>query len=80
MSNRQVMLNFHENIVKEHIIYKMGNVFNVVNKIRRADVTENSGWVVLELDGEEEDIDQGLNWISGKGIRVDPVAGDVVEG
>jgi hypothetical protein len=38
------------------------------------------GWVVLELEGDEERIQQGVSWVSSLGVRVDPVAGDVIEG
>ena len=34
------------------IIYELGKSFNLVTNIRRADVTEDRGWVILELDGE----------------------------
>jgi hypothetical protein len=52
----------------------------VVPNIRRADVLENKGWVVLEPEGEEEEIKQGIAWVTSKGVRVDPVIGDIVEG
>ena len=52
---------------------------NVVSYFR-ADVTEDRGWVVLELEGEMEEIERGVQWVVGLGVRVDPVAGDIVEG
>jgi hypothetical protein len=36
--------------------------------------------VVLELVGDEEEIERGLAWVASKGVRVDPVQGDIVEG
>ncbi len=51
-----------------------------MTNIRRADVTEDRGWVVLELEGDMEEIERGLDWVSAKGVRVDPVPGDIVEG
>jgi len=51
-----------------------------VTNIRRADVTEDRGWVVLELEGEMEEIERGVHWVVELGVRVDPVAGDIVEG
>lgn len=80
MTKRQVMFTFPQEMVKEPIIYNMGLQFKVVTNIRRADVSENKGWVVLELEGEEKDIEQGIAWVKGKGVRVDPVIGDVLEG
>ena len=57
-----------------------GKEFNVVTNIRRADVSENKGWVVLELEGTEENIEQGIAWVISKGVRFDPVIGDIIEG
>jgi hypothetical protein len=36
--------------------------------------------VVLELDGEMDEIERGVRWVVEQGVRVDPVAGDIVEG
>ena len=80
MAKRQVMFTFPEGLIKEPIIYNLGQRFKVVTNIRRADISASKGWVVLELEGEEEDIEQGIKWVTGKGVRVDPVIGDVVEG
>ncbi len=80
MAKRQVMFTFPQELVKEPIIHGLSRQFNIVTNIRRADVTEDRGWVVLELDGEEKDIEEGVAWVTSKGVRVDPVVGDVVEG
>ena len=80
MAKRQVMFTFPEELIKEPIIYKLSHQFKVVTNIRRADVSENKGWVVLELEGEEAEIERGIDWVRGRGVRVDPVIGDVVEG
>ena len=80
MVKKQVMFTFPEVLITEPIIYNLGQEFNVVTNIRRADVTANKGWVVLELEGEEKDIEQGIAWVTSKGVRVDPVIGDIVEG
>lgn len=80
MAKRQVMFTFPQELIREPIIYKLGHEFKIVTNIRRADVTEHRGWVVLELEGADRDIEQGIAWVTGKGVRVDPVVGDVVEG
>jgi hypothetical protein len=38
------------------------------------------GWVVLELEGEGDVVDEGLEWVISTGVRVDPIAGDIIEG
>jgi hypothetical protein len=80
MVKRQVMFTFPEGLIKEPIIYNLSHQFKVVTNIRRADVSENRGWVVLEMEGEEKEIEDGITWVISKGVRVDPVIGDIVEG
>jgi ABC-type methionine transport system ATPase subunit len=80
MAKRQVMFTFPEELIKEPIIHNLSQQFKVVTNIRRADISEQKGWVVLELEGEENDIEQGLTWVTSRGVRVDPVVGDIVEG
>lgn len=80
MVNKKVMLTFPQELVREPVIYLLGKNFNLVTNIRRADVTEDRGWVVLEMEGSQSNINKALEWINQKGIRIDPVSGDVVEG
>ena len=74
------MFTFPGKLITEPIIFDLGRQFKIVPNIRRADVTESKGWVVLELEGEEKDIDRGIAWVISKGVRVDPVVGDIIEG
>jgi len=80
LAKKQMMFTFPEELIKEPIIYNLSKGFNVVTNIRRADVTESKGWVMLELEGEEDDIEEGISWVTSRGVRVDPVIGDIVEG
>lgn len=77
---RRVRLTYLDRMIKEPVIYQLGRDFGVVTNIRRADVQEGIGWVILELEGEEREIDRGLDWVRSLGVRVDPAVGDVVEG
>jgi ABC-type methionine transport system ATPase subunit len=80
MGTQRVKFTFMTQLVKEPIIYRLGQEFNLVTNIRRADVREDMGWVVLELDGDDAEIQRGLDWVAAIGVRVDPVSGDVIEG
>ena len=79
MGKQRVKFTFVDQLVKEPIIYRLGRDFKIVTNIRRADVQEETGWVVLELDGEDSEINRGLAWVSSTGVRVDPISGDVIE-
>ena len=77
---RRVRLTFLDHMIRQPVIYQMGRDFDVVTNIRRADVQENVGWVILELEGGEDEIDRALEWARSLGVRVDPALGDLVEG
>jgi len=80
MAVKRVRFTFPEDLIREPIIYQIGHEFRVITNVRMADVDEHTGWVVLELEGEQDEIDRSLAWAQSRGVRVDPVTGDVVEG
>ena len=73
MSKRRLMLTFSEELIRDPIIYNLGQQFNITTNILRADVTEESGWVELELDGKDEEIEAGITWVISRGVRVEPI-------
>lgn len=80
MGKRRVRFTFPPALITRPIIWEVGHRFPVVTNIRRADVREDYGWVVLELTGEDAAIEQALEWVRSQGVRVDLATGDVVEG
>ena len=80
MAVRRVKFTFPEDQIREPLIYNHGHEFKVITNVRMADVDEKTGWVLLELEGEASEIDRSLAWAQSKGVRIDPVSGDIVEG
>lgn len=80
MASKRVRFTFPEEQIKEPLIFLLGREFQVVTNIRMADVDEKTGWVLLELEGDPAEIDRAIAWMQSKNVRVDPVAGDLVEG
>jgi len=68
---RRAIFTFSSELATEPVIYNLGMQFRLVTTIRRANITEEKGWMALELEGEEEDIEQAIAWVTGKGVRVD---------
>ena len=71
MVKKRVTFTFPEEAVREPIIYNLGQQFKVKTNIRSADISDDRGWAVLELDGEEKNIEEGITWVIAKGVRVD---------
>ena len=80
MTRRRLKFTFPPTLITEPLIHELGHKFDIVTNVRRAEVVEDAGWVVLELEGSDEAISSGVEWIASKGVRVDPVGGSIVEG
>ena len=74
MAKRRVRLTFSAELYSEPIIYNIGQQFNLVTNICQADLVEDRGWVILELDGKEKSIDDAITWAISKGVRVSTIS------
>ncbi len=81
MATKHVRLTYSQQLIKEPLVYNMGHEFKVVTDVRMADVGPTAGFVILEVTGEEDEIERALQWARDKGVRVDDATlGDIVEG
>jgi ABC-type methionine transport system ATPase subunit len=80
MAKLRVKFTFPQERITEPVIWEVGRRFDLVTNIRRADVTQDIAWAVLELEGEQADIERGVRWVNELGVRVDPVEDNIIEG
>ncbi len=80
MAKRRVHLTFPEKQIQEPVIYNLGKTYDIVTNIRRANVEDTIGWVILEIEGPDSSLDEGLAYLQGLGVQVSTISGDVVEG
>lgn len=73
LASRRLRLTFPESLIREPVISGLVSRFDLVVNIRRADVRETAGWVVLEVTGDADAIDEGIVHLDRIGIRVDDV-------
>jgi L-aspartate semialdehyde sulfurtransferase ferredoxin len=79
MASLKVRITFPEEKIKEPIIYQIGKDYKVVTNIRRADVTEKTGWVDLELIGDAKEVERAVADLKKKGVKVDPIERNIIE-
>lgn len=73
MRRQKVRLTFPEDLIQEPIIHTLGKRFDVVTNIRRADIRETTGWVVMEVTGTEQSLEEAREYLERVGVRVDDV-------
>ncbi len=77
MQKIRVQLIYKEDLVKEPIICMVCKKFDIVLNIRKATVTRDTGVLVVEIDGEEEEIERVIDFLKEKGIDVQPLEGHI---
>ena len=79
MAFLRVRLTFPLELITEPIIYNIGHWYNVVTNIRRANVTAESGWVILEITGSADALEGTVGYLRDINIQVESVEGDAVQ-
>ena len=79
MASLKIHITFPEDKIKEPIIYQIGQKYQVITNVRRADVTEKTGWVDLELTGDPKEIERAVESLKKMGVKVDPIERNVME-
>ena len=79
MAKRIVKLTFPQALVKEPLTFQMAKKYDIMPNIRRAKVTETVGEMVLELEGLEESLNKGVDFLKKAGVIVESIVGDVLE-
>ena len=73
-------LTFPRDRITDPVVCEVAKKFDVTFSIRRANVEADSGWMDLQLDGSEEEIERAIDYLQERGVRVDPVEGDIIAG
>lgn len=80
MATKRVHLTFNKELIRQPVLWEVGQEFGLVLNIRRADVQADMGWVELELEGEQDGLEKALKEFQDRGVRVDPIEVQTVTG
>ena len=78
MANLRVRLTFPPDRVTEPVVYNIGRQYDVVTNIRRANVTADEGWIILEIIGDADELERVVEHLRNIRVQVEPVEGDLV--
>jgi ABC-type methionine transport system ATPase subunit len=73
VTRARLHLTFPEHAIQEPIVYRLGKDFGLVTNIRRANVEDRFGWVILEVDGPQDDVARAVSWLTDQGVQVDRI-------
>ena len=73
-------LTFPKERIEAPVMSEVAKKFEVTFSIRRASVDAEGGWMDLQLDGSDEEIERVVHYIQERGVRIDPIEGDIIAG
>ena len=80
MAKKAFHLYFPQKLIKEPIMFLAARDNHLLLNIRRAKITAEAGEATVELEGDLKDIEKAESVMKAKGVNVEPVLGDIVEG
>jgi L-aspartate semialdehyde sulfurtransferase ferredoxin len=80
MAKKAFHLFFPQKLIKEPIMFLAARDNNLLLNIRRAKITAEAGEATIEFEGDLKDIEKAEKTMKSKGVSVEPVLGDIVEG
>lgn len=80
MAKKAYHLYFEQKLIKEPIMFTVARDNNLLLNIRRAKITATQGEATIELEGDAKAIATAEKAFKDKGVKVDSVLGDIVEG
>ncbi|MFQ6041261.1 MAG: NIL domain-containing protein [Candidatus Poribacteria bacterium] len=79
MAVLKARLTFPNELITEPVIYNLGRKYKIITNIRRANITQNAGWVILEISGDQDEIDKAVEYLESIKVKVEPVEGDIIQ-
>jgi ABC-type methionine transport system ATPase subunit len=73
-------LTFPHERIPDPIMCEIARNFDITYSIRRANVDAHAGWMDLEFVGEDAEIERVIAYLQERGVRVDPIEGDIIAG
>lgn len=78
MASRKIVLIFPKQKIDKPIVYKLITEYKLVFNILKASITpDQEGHMVLELTGEESEIEKGIKYLKEQGVTIQPLSKDI---
>ncbi len=73
----RLQLIYPEELVREPILCMVCKNFDVILNIRTAKVTQDTGILTVEIDGDADEIERAIKFMEERGVSVQPIEGQI---
>ena len=78
MTKKRLVLAFPSTLVDQPIVYHLVKDYDLMVNILRGVVSpKQPGKLVVEITGKKKSVDDGLNYLTGLGVELQPLAQDI---
>ena len=78
MPSRKIVLTFPKDKIDKPIVYKLIKEFNLTFNIMKASITpDQEGHLVLELNGDNLEIEKGIKYLKDQGVSIEPLSKEI---
>jgi ferredoxin len=68
---KKMLLSFKKELTGEPVVYRLVKDYNLIINIFRAKITaEETGYLVLEMSGEEADMERAISFVKGLSVEI----------
>jgi hypothetical protein len=73
VAKARLHLTFPEHLLSVPVVHRLGTDFGIVTNIRRANLEESGGWIILEVEGDEDRIADAIVWLADEDLQVNRI-------
>ena len=77
--SRRIVLHFPPTVTGQPVVYRLAKDFDLSFNILKASVSPGEeGLLVMELSGEQESYDKGIQYLTETGVKIQSLSQDVI--
>jgi ferredoxin len=78
MTSRKIVLTFPKEKIDKPIVYRLIKDYNLIFNIMKASITpDQEGHLVLEVSGENAEIEKGVKYLKDQGVTIQPLSKEI---
>jgi L-aspartate semialdehyde sulfurtransferase ferredoxin len=77
---KKVHLTIPKDQLNQPLIYKLIRYFDLETNILEAHISEESGWLIMLVQGDPDWLQKGMEWVVEQGVTIEVMDERTVEG
>lgn len=73
---RRIKLTYPSSLQDQPILYRLIRDFDLATNIRRASVGVAEAWLIVDIEGDTDNIDAALAWAAQQGLTIEATSGE----